>query len=295
MDLDEYQRRAQETDQRPSGDDSVVIPLLGLAGEAGTLLSEYKKRLRDGASHAEYEPLVSEELGDLLWYIANLATKFDLSLTEIAETNLAKVTDRWNSARRTDPLLFDELSPPTEQLPREVRAIFEEHRINGRWMVRVTCNGVEFGQPLTDAALVEDGYRFHDVLHLAFAAMLGWSPLVRRNLSLKRRSDSTIDETQDGGRAIVIEEAVAAHIYSYATRHAMLEGLLAVDYATLRTIRELTAPFEVSVRTAAEWQAAIIEGMRMFRLLLKHRGGLVMCDLQGRTLEFEPPAERPIN
>lgn len=293
MDLDEYQQRAQDTDQRPSGDDSVVIPLLGLAGEAGTLLSEYKKRLRDGASHAEYEPLVAEELGDLLWYIANLASKFDLSLNEIAEQNLTKVSDRWNSARRTLPVLFDETYPPFEQLPREFRAAFEERLVDGRRTVLVACNGVEFGQPLTDAAPIDDGYRFHDVLHLAFAAMLGWSPLVRRNLSLKRRSDSVVDETQDGGRAIVIEEAVAAHAYSYASRHAMLEGLVAVDYATLRTIRELTAPFEVSVRTAAEWQAAIVEGMRMFRLLVKHRGGLVIGDLQRRTLQFEPPIDVP--
>src|SRR5688500_18007720 len=121
MDFDEYQRRAQDTDQRPSGGDSVVIPMLGLAGEAGTLLSEYKKRLRDGASHAEYEPLVAEELGDLLWYIANLATKFDLSLNEVAELNLVKVTDRWNSVRRTEPQVLDELSPPYEQLPLELR------------------------------------------------------------------------------------------------------------------------------------------------------------------------------
>src|SRR5436190_22949365 len=108
MDFDDYQRQAQTTDQRPEGDDSVVIPLLGLAGEAGTLLSEYKKRLRDGASHSEYEPLVAEELGDLLWYIANLASKFDLKLSDIAAANLDKARDRWGAVARAHALLDED-------------------------------------------------------------------------------------------------------------------------------------------------------------------------------------------
>src|SRR5437660_9620398 len=163
MDFDEYQKRAQRTDQRPDGDDSIVIPLLGLAGEAGSLLSEYKKRLRDGESHSEYEPLVTEELGDLLWYIANLASKFDLSLSEIAELNLAKVDDRWNVSKRSSQLFFDDSFPASEQLPRRFRAEFEERLVNGRWNVVTTCEGLSFGEPLTDAARVDDGYRFHDV------------------------------------------------------------------------------------------------------------------------------------
>ncbi|MFN8557582.1 MAG: nucleoside triphosphate pyrophosphohydrolase family protein [Dehalococcoidia bacterium] len=62
MDFNEYQRRAQETDQQPG---EVIVPLLGLAGEAGTLLSEYKKHLRDGSAHQLHKERVVEELGDL--------------------------------------------------------------------------------------------------------------------------------------------------------------------------------------------------------------------------------------
>jgi NTP pyrophosphatase (non-canonical NTP hydrolase) len=287
MDFDEYQERAQRTDQRPDGEESIVIPLLGLAGEAGTLLSEYKKRLRDGASHSEYEPLVAEELGDLLWYVANLASKFDLRLSEIASANLAKVDDRWNSALRTREF-FDDHFPEAEQLPRTFSVCFEERLVDGRSQVIVTLDGRPYGQPLTDAAPIDDGYRFHDVLHLSFAVFLAWSPVTRRNLGCKRRSDPSADEGQDGGRALVVEEAAAAHAYAYARRHALLEGVDAVDYSTLRTIRDLTAPFEVSVRSAIEWQMAIVNGFRMFRLLLKHRGGVVTGDLVNRTIEFEP-------
>lgn len=289
MDFDDYQQKALGTDQRPAGDDAVIIPLLGLAGEAGTLLSEYKKHLRDGGSHVQYESLVAEELGDLLWYIANLASKFRLSLNDIADANLLKVNDRWNVESRSHPPLFDTAFPQAEQLPRQFEVSFREHVEDGRYCVIARCDDRVFGETLTDAAAIDDGYRYHDALHLAFATHLGWSPVTRRNLGCKRRSDQRIDEMQDGGRAIVVEEAVAAYVYVYAQRHNLLDGVEAIDFATLRTLRDLTFPFEVAVRTPVEWQAAIVEAFRIFRLLLRHRGGTVRCDLFSRTTEFYAP------
>ncbi len=290
LDLDDYQQKALGTDQRPAGDDAVIIPLLGLAGETGTLLSEYKKHLRDGGSHVEYESLVAEELGDLLWYIANLASKFGLSLSDIAQANLAKTNDRWNTESRSYPPLFDNAYPESEQLPRILEVEFTETVERGRSRVIARCGERAYGESLTDAATVEDGYRYHDALHLAFATYLGWSPVTRRNLGCKRRSHRLVDEAEDGGRAIVVEEAVAAHAYSYARRHNLLDGVGAVDFATLRTIRDLTRPFEVAVRTPVEWQTAIVEGFRLFRFLLARRGGLVRCDLLTRTIDLRPSA-----
>lgn len=289
MDFDDYQHKALATDQRPDGDDSIVIPLLGLAGEAGTLLAEYKKRLRDRGGHVAYESLVAEELGDILWYVSNLASKFGISLAEVAEANLQKVGDRWNPDCRSHPLFFDEAFPPSEQLPRTFEVRFSQSRVSGRMRVRTELNGQLYGDSLTDAAPAEDGYRFHDVLHLGFATFLAWSPVTRRNLGRKRRSDPHVDEVQDGGRAMVIEEAAVAHAYNYARRHNLLDGVGAVDHSTLRTIRELTAPFEVSNRTSAEWQTAIVEAFRMFRQLARHGGGIVRGDLYERRVEFEPP------
>jgi NTP pyrophosphatase (non-canonical NTP hydrolase) len=95
MNLREYQLRAAETDQSPGADErGTVIPLLGLAGEVGSLLTEYKKHLRDGAAHRLFREQVCEDLGDLLWYVANVATKFDLDLDEVAAANLRKTQDR---------------------------------------------------------------------------------------------------------------------------------------------------------------------------------------------------------
>ena len=86
MDLRTYQERARRTDRNPATDErGLMIPLLGLAGEAGELLTEYKKFLRDGESHRLFRERFAEELGDLLWYLADLATKFGLDLGEVAE------------------------------------------------------------------------------------------------------------------------------------------------------------------------------------------------------------------
>ena len=96
MDFNRYQKEALRTDRVPLRDNadevlSLVVPMLGLAGEAGQLLSEYKKHLRDGEAHRLFKERVSEELGDLLWYIANVASKFGLELDEVAAANLAKL------------------------------------------------------------------------------------------------------------------------------------------------------------------------------------------------------------
>ena len=126
MTFDEYQLKAQETDQMPgNGPQQKIIPLLGLAGEAGELLSEYKKHLRDGDAHKLYKERIGEELGDLLWYLTTVATKFDLSLGDLAAANLAKAHERWGreSGHGTLPFsdLFDDSFPPAQQLPRYFR------------------------------------------------------------------------------------------------------------------------------------------------------------------------------
>src|SRR5947207_9738329 len=105
----DYQKQAILTD-RARGEDlsSIVIPLLGLAGEAGSLLSEYKKWLREGDRYLPFTDQVSEELGDLLWYLAAIAENAGLNLQEIAEENLAKLEDRYQLRGDQTTKLFNE-------------------------------------------------------------------------------------------------------------------------------------------------------------------------------------------
>jgi NTP pyrophosphatase (non-canonical NTP hydrolase) len=287
MHFEEFQRVAQETDQKPGTDDAALtVPLLGLVGEAATLQSEFKKRLRDGEAHARFPEQVAEELGDVLWYVANIAHKLGLSLEQIAEKNLEKTRGRWLKSL-VPRSLFDAEYAPDEQLPRSFEYTFAYVVVKGvEKIVLRDKDGVQIGDPLTDNANKDDGYRFHDVLHLGHAAVLGWSPVLRKLIGRKRRSVQTVDDVEDGGRAWVIDEAIAAAVYEYAERHRFLEGALRVDWELLRSIKRLTAGYEVARCTAAEWEIAILTGLRVWRQVRQADGGTVRGDLLQRTLEF---------
>ena len=295
MDFDRYQKEAlgagRDAHRAGANDDpSLTVAMLGLAGESGQLLSEYKKHLRDGDAHRLYRERVSEELGDLLWYIARVASAFDLELSEVAAANLSKIRNRWVDLRAARPN-FDAEFPEAERLPRRFEAeLVETECEGGRKNARISVNGVCFGATLTDNAYDSDGYRFHDVFHFAYAAVLGWSPVTRAFLRRKRKSDPLVDEVEDGGRAAVIEEGIAALAFDYARRHNMLEGVGTVDSQLLRTIEGMAAHLEVRGRTAAEWERAIIQGFRVWRAVLKTGGGRVAVDMERRRIDYASPS-----
>ena len=293
MDLDRYQEEALRTDRVPARDGgaddlSLIVPMLGLAGETGQLLSEYKKHLRDGEAHRLFKERVSEELGDLLWYVANVASKFDLTLDEIAAANLVKVKARW-VGERTEPLCFDATLPEGERLPRRIEVELIDVEGGDRQCVRVLINGKPFGAELTDNAYDPDGYRFHDVFHFAYAAVLGWSPITRALLRRKRKSRPLVDEVEDGGRAAVIEEGIAALAFDYARRHHMLAGVSALDFQLLRTIKDMTSHLEVKQCTTGEWEQAILQGFKVWRAVLTTHGGRVAVDLDQRRIDYLGP------
>lgn len=286
MELDEYQTLAQQTDRthRGSEDDARLIPLLGLAGEAGQLLSEYKKRLRDGPSHERFVDRVAEELGDILWYVANVAAKYGLSLDDVAQGNLTKTRERFLPVSSVPQL--DAEFEATERFPRRFVVAFDEVRSDGRVEVRMLMDGVLVGAALTDNAYKDDGYRFHDVFHIAFAAILGWSPVLRGLIKRKRRSNPQVDEVEDGGRAAVIEEGVVAAIFDYGRRHAFLSGVSDVDEALLRTVRGMCAHLEVAGQSDAAWRKAILDGFEVWRQVVDNAGGRVEADLDAQTVHY---------
>lgn len=292
MDFDDYQVRAQRTDQFPGRDGkAMMIPLLGIVGEAGTLQSEYKKLLRDGDAHDHFHERVQDELGDILWYVANIAHKCEFSLSQIAQSNIAKTESRWCTDRKSEPQFFDNGYSASEQLPRRFRFRFgyEPDEKGVRRVVMRDADGAQLGDGLTDNAFDQDGYRFHDVLHLSHAALLGWSPVLRRlyRPARKRRSRPETDMNEDGGRASVIEETVAAAIFAYAEANNFLQGTDRVDWELLRFIKSITKKHEVKVRTEAEWEQAIIAGIHVWNQLKANEGGTVVGDLYERALRFE--------
>lgn len=302
MDFKDYQRQAQQTDRVPvTGDDAHdrtarLIPLLGLAGEVGTLLAGYKKFLRDGDAYELFVDNVGEEVGDLLWYLANVAEKWGLSLDDLAADNLAKTSDRWRQpttkvTRRRASDFLDQDSPTSQRIPRtftvDIRSVGRDAGLEERVEVRYRSRTV--GDRLGDNTYDDSGYRFHDVFHLANAAVLGWSPVARaRIFNCKRRSDELVDAVEDGGRAIVIEEGMVAFLFEHARNHRWFRDVDDIDYAVLKTIRVMTAELEVKQRPLWEVEQAVLQGFAVWQQLRDANGGRVVGDLYRRTIRFEP-------
>jgi MazG C-terminal domain len=167
------------------------------------------------------------------------------------------------------------------------RIEFSEETCNDGVKVHLKLDGAALGNELTDNAYKNDGYRYHDVFHLAHAAVLGWSPVMRQLMKRKRKSNKDVDRVEDGGRAIAIEEGISALVFDYAHDHAYLEGVNHVDYGILRTIKHLTRHLEVSECSEHQWQDTILQGFSVWRQLQKTGKGIVVGDLALRTVIFE--------
>jgi NTP pyrophosphatase (non-canonical NTP hydrolase) len=96
MKFSDYQTRSRVTAQYPAIGHSVIYPVLGLINEAGEVAGKIKKVFRDkgGEISAETREAIKAELGDVLWYIAQVCTELEISLDDVAEANLAKLLDR---------------------------------------------------------------------------------------------------------------------------------------------------------------------------------------------------------
>jgi NTP pyrophosphatase (non-canonical NTP hydrolase) len=94
MHFSDYQAAAENTAIYPQSQ-GLYYTVLGLANEAGEVAGCVKKYIRDGEmTNEELADKVKKELGDVLWYVAMVATEFNLDLNEIAEHNVDKLLDR---------------------------------------------------------------------------------------------------------------------------------------------------------------------------------------------------------
>jgi hypothetical protein len=294
MELSDYQQLAGETDIL-MGDDE-LLPLLGLAGEVGQLIAEYKKRRRDKIGYRAFSDEVHEELGDILWYAAALARHNGFDLDEIARDNLGKTRGLFRAPEQLPPHnLFDKDAPAEQRLPTRITVTFVEteeltHRGEALQRVRMYRGNHPVGDPLDDNSEHDDAYRYHDVFHLAHMAILGWSPVMRSLLRRKRSVTPALDRVQDGGRAIAIEEGLTAYVFTMALQHSFFASLSHVPPSVLKTCAKMTAHLEVAARSTADWHAAIIAGYEAFRSVVDNRGGVLTADLERRTLSYDGPS-----
>jgi len=95
MELSDYQRLSRRTAEYPR-EAWLAYPALGLAGEAGEVAEHAKKAIRDdgGEVSDERRAAMAKELGDVLWYVSQLASELGLELEEVAQGNLDKLLSR---------------------------------------------------------------------------------------------------------------------------------------------------------------------------------------------------------
>lgn len=377
--MNAYQRVTALTDN--FNDTGLDLPILGLFGEVGGLLSALKKKQRDQSYQQSYDEAICEELGDVLWYFTRIASRANLDLSVIAQRafremsdwddvvadelgpfgdiqsfrkepvssdefssrviqlagrvgdlvndlhakafsanrdklaahlveifraiidaadaaeidledaarqNLYKIFSRWPD-QKIYPPLFDIDDDPSEQLPRHFKIEVFERKRRGNTLVFQRCNGINIGDPLTDNKVDQDDYRFHDVFHYAYAAVLGWSPVMRALFKLKRKSDPSKDENQDGARANLVEEGISTWIFNRAQKQDFFADVQPgkLSYDMLKTVHQFASGYESEQCPLWLWEEAILEGFKCFRYLKEHRQGKLILDLESRRITIE--------
>jgi hypothetical protein len=159
--------------------------------------------------------------------------------------------------------------------------------VGGKDFVFQKCNGILIGDRLTDNHDPPDFYRFHDVFHFAYAAVLGWSPVTRALFKVKRKSFSNLDENEDGARAILIEEGLTTWIFETAQAHQFFANTNQLGFDLLKAVKGFVVGYEPQLLPMWLWERAILKGYAVFRELKEAKRGLVIADMAGRDLRFE--------
>src|SRR6185437_3561569 len=195
--FESYRSHAAKS-SRLSRNQQLVPYLARIWQNSGELLS--KVDLKACKFEGAEKKIVAKVLGDVMWYVAGFATLHDLNLDVVAHENAQKAESMFMpKVRRKRSPLRDDRCKPHEQFPRKFDVDFVSVDANTAIMM---INGLQIGDRVQDNAYqfaegVIDGYRFHDCIHLAFVAVLGWSPVIRGLMKRKRKSDASIDNVED--------------------------------------------------------------------------------------------------
>lgn len=282
---------------RTQGDELVGV-CLGVLMQYGAQLMRKLMPEEERRFHTDVQDRqITSVLGEIGWHLSAIATVYALGLDEIAEFNIEKAKLR----RATDPTpLHDEAALSGQRFPRkfEIKFLTVGHKRS-----RMYFEGRKLGDDLTDNNYDPDGYRFHDVFHLANVAHLGWSPVIRALMGLKRKDPQNpkIDEVEDGARAKIIEEAILKVIHSEGASIAaiahpdlaaedrpMFTEDIDIPLSFFKLIHRFTERLEVNKNSFDEWKRSIRAGNRIFHDLAKEGQGTVSIDLNGRTIAFKP-------
>jgi len=101
MEFKDYQTKARKTAIYPKVGKNFVYPTLGLSGETGEIAEKIKKILRDDNGKVDKGKRMELvfEMGDVLWYLSNLASELNINLDTIAKLNLHKLEMRMKKGK----------------------------------------------------------------------------------------------------------------------------------------------------------------------------------------------------
>ena len=207
-----------------------------------------------------------------------------VTFSTVVSRNIEKTRGRFLAPNLATLPTFDSEFPDYETIPLHFEIKITQRK-NGQGYLQ--WNEVFLGDPLMDNISDPDDYRFHDVFHFANAAILHWSPVFRALIKQKRKSKSKIDETQDGGRAIAVEEGLTAWIFSRAKHLDFFEDPTSISFDMLKTVQQFVQGYEVEECPLKLWEKAILCGYGVFRQVRDNKGGIVIGDRKSRTINYK--------
>ena len=214
----------------------------------------------------------------------DLINLIKIDFSQVLGANIEKVSSRFIRPKNSDLPVFDVDYPDFEQLPQKFEIEFVKRTLSSQ---AIRMNGIFLGSPLTDNIHDQDGYRYHDVFHFTYAAILHWSPTFRALLKHKRKSNSQTDEEQDGGRAIVVEEGLTAWIFTIAKENNFFINMNNLTFDMLKNVGQFVKGYEVEECPLILWEEAILGGYKVFRKVRENGGGVVIGDRNSRTISYQ--------
>lgn len=212
----------------------------------------------------------------------------EIDFEEVAKRNIKKVRGRFLNVLDDLPD-FDKKFDEDEQIPKQFEIHIVQKR-DGRSYLK--WNGVFIGDPLSDNIADGDGFRFHDVFHFAHAAVLHWSPTFRALIKHKRKSAPSVEEAQDSGRAVVVEEGLTAWVFSQAKQLQFFENTNRLSFDLLKGVQQFVRGYEVERCPLSLWESAIIQGYSAFRKIYANGGGVVIGNRESRTINVRVGDEK---
>ena len=257
----------------------------GLGLDLNQIVQASRTALDEGRAKSR-KMVLKDELHGILRHVSTIAAGQGLEVDHIGVKEIPKLEGRRKKAEKWEHL--DTGYPPDERIPRRFKVQFTKRPIaHGESVIRISLNGVTFGDSFKNSHDKYDSYGFHDAFHLTYAAVLGWSPVTRAMLRRKRLTNPTITEREDGPQAIVIEEAIALFIYRIAKERDLFAGQTRVDADILRIAKRLTAGLEVRRSSLYDWEDAVLQGCAAYRQLVRHNGGVLVMSLDERAVVYK--------